>query len=449
MPYPIREVTLSTPVSMQKIGAGILSGYSNVIGMDDWDTVLRNPMLQVEALTRLAAAGGHLAADTTTIWRKKTNLLSDGVRDIAASTRLLEIIQSCIDELMLQTVFAHFVNITDQSGGAVTPKGNYDFILCLDADGCTIKFQLDVERTTNGVWTTCPLQWQVTVHGMRASVEAFVALLEEKAAPFTYTGDGEGAPIKTTIHSVCWNARASDTSSSEQALVFPDWKTQYVNYTPEVRTAVERLLQDPLNTEQGRLLIFHGAPGTGKTWFLRTLMHEWRDHYVPLIIQDVEFFMSDETYWAALISDISHNSTLRDKRPLVVLEDAGQGLIRNGSYGSVPIQRLLNRTDGLCIGDRNITFVITFNEEIGQVDPAVVRAGRCREKIHFTPLCRSDAAAWLTHHECVHLIPKLAEHTTLADLYAMKRGDSVKTTEATSRALGGFGFAEGGKVCTE
>lgn len=229
MPYPIREVTLSTPVSMQKIGAGILSGYSNVIGMDDWDTVLRNPMLQVEALTRLAAAGGHLAADTTTIWRKKTNLLSDGVRDIAASTRLLEIIQSCIDELMLQTVFAHFVNITDQSGGAVTPKGNYDFILCLDADGCTIKFQLDVERTTNGVWTTCPLQWQVTVHGMRASVEAFVALLEEKAAPFTYTGDGEGAPIKTTIHSVCWNARASDTSSSEQALVFPDWKTQCVN----------------------------------------------------------------------------------------------------------------------------------------------------------------------------------------------------------------------------
>ena len=210
------------------------------------------------------------------------------------------------------------------------------------------------------------------------------------------------------------------------------WEKMRGNYAEKNQQTLSDMVGSPLKFEDGRLIILYGATGTGKTWFIRSLIREWYPHYLPIVVQDVENFMTEESYYMNLLQQSDDINPDR-KAPLIILEDAGQTLIRNGQQGVVPIQRLLNRTDGLCIGDRNTAFLITFNEEIGDIDKAVVREGRCRASIEFHPLSVTESQKWLQEKGCLELAESVFEPMSIADLFGMVRNGTECREQTTKK----------------
>lgn len=77
--------------------------------------------------------------------------------------------------------------------------------------------------------------------------------------------------------------------------------------------------------------------------------------------------------------------------------------------------RLLNFTDGI-IGQGSKTIVLlTTNEQLAELHPAVTRPGRCLAQVEFTRFTPSEGAAWLGSG---YAYP--TEAKTLAELFQMK-----------------------------
>ena len=70
--------------------------------------------------------------------------------------------------------------------------------------------------------------------------------------------------------------------------------------------------------------------------------------------------------------------------------------------------------------------LITTNEDLGRLHPAVVRAGRCLARVEFTPFSTPEARAWLGRDTVTGPI-------TLADLYE-SRGDTTRLGDAAQTA---------------
>ena len=111
----------------------------------------------------------------------------------------------------------------------------------------------------------------------------------------------------------------------------------------------------------------------------------------------------------------------------MILEDAGEVLLpearRQMGQG---FSRLLNASNGLIGQGLESNFLITTNEHVGRLHPAVSRPGRCAAQIEFEAFTRREAAAWLKKKN--HVVDDLVNEPTLADLYALVRGERSKTS---------------------
>src|SRR6266851_1706886 len=74
-------------------------------------------------------------------------------------------------------------------------------------------------------------------------------------------------------------------------IVAPTWKQIENNYSSTTRKQFERLLSYSFDSNSGgKLILWHGIPGTGKTWALRALAQEWKDWI------DVNFILDPEQF---------------------------------------------------------------------------------------------------------------------------------------------------------
>ena len=80
---------------------------------------------------------------------------------------------------------------------------------------------------------------------------------------------------------------------------------------------------------------------------------------------------------------------------------------------------LLNVVDGLIGQGLRVLVLVTTNEEIRKLHPAVARPGRCAANVEFKPLAADEAAAWLERHGVAERVDR---PTTLASLYALAEG---------------------------
>ena len=65
--------------------------------------------------------------------------------------------------------------------------------------------------------------------------------------------------------------------------------------------------------------------------------------------------------------------------------------------------------------------LVTTNEELGTLHPAVSRPGRAAANVEFPPLTAEEAAAWLEQHG-VDAAAAAATNRSLASLYALLEG---------------------------
>jgi len=180
----------------------------------------------------------------------------------------------------------------------------------------------------------------------------------------------------------------------------PRWDAIAGNYPGEVGAALGRLaaLAEPPE-HGGRLLLWYGEPGTGKTTAIRSLGYEWGSWADIHFVLDPEAFFGSPEYLMHVVAD----EDLWDPRALstsrwkvLVVEDADD-LIRADARidAGASMSRLLNLTDGILGHGLRVLLLITTNEPMRGLHPAVVRPGRCLADVQFRPFSRAEADAWL------------------------------------------------------
>ena len=104
--------------------------------------------------------------------------------------------------------------------------------------------------------------------------------------------------------------------------------------------------------------------------------------------------------------------------------DIGQGL-----------SRILNLTDGLLGQGQRCLLLVTTNEPVGRLHPALRRPGRCWAEVEFTSFTGREAASWLRRQGASRRAPAGG---TLAELYALAED---RVLEEQTREAFGFGRA--------
>jgi hypothetical protein len=114
----------------------------------------------------------------------------------------------------------------------------------------------------------------------------------------------------------------------------------------------------------------------------------------------------------------------------MLLEDTGELLAADAKQqAGQGLSRLLNVVDGIIGQGLRVLVLVTTNDELRQLHPAVARPGRCAACVEFAPFTVDEAAAWLVRNG-VDARPRAG---TLASLYAAADG-----REAPERRPFGF-----------
>ena len=255
-----------------------------------------------------------------------------------------------------------------------------------------------------------------------------------------------------------WMYTPQGPRPSWRPIAVPAWDEIESNYTARTREQLAALMTDFQPARGGQLVLWHGEAGTGKTFALRALAWEWREwcqiHY---IVDPDSFFGEHADYLMSVLLEPPSPMMVAGERfgpsvaldefdeghqivadeddrlwRLLVMEDTGELLSADARERTGQgLSRFLNVVDGLIGQGLRVIVLVTTNEEIKKLHPAVARPGRCAANVMFDSLSRVEASDWLAAHgfEEDSRGPR-----TLASLYAQAEGRDPSET-----VLVGFG----------
>lgn len=273
---------------------------------------------------------------------------------------------------------------------------------------------------------------RVTMHVAGPSNEALDATI---AWAKTVIVELEQGDDNDTIAVRFWSGGAMGPQSFSRRITAPTIDEVVGNYSASVQEQLRHMTGESFKPGQGgQLLLWYGPPGTGKTYALRALSQAWREWAEIHYIVDPERFFGDANYLMPVM--LARPDDEREWR-LIVLEDTGELLsVDAKERAGQGLSRLLNVVDGFLGQGLNTLVLITTNEKLEHLHPAVSRPGRCAVKVNFDALDAKTAQQWAKDNG---ITIEDRDHT-LAELFAIRAGtrhdESDKPKTAKRRPIG-------------
>lgn len=265
-----------------------------------------------------------------------------------------------------------------------------------------------------------------------------MALVNSVCTRAPRSGRANETPLK-----VWFDSNDSGFEMRHRDFEMPVWDDIQRNYPDHVRARLSEVMQVRRPESGGRLIVWYGEPGTGKTNAIRALVRAWSPwceaHYIA---EPEQFFNSAAQIELVLTSrfwrsDATNLDTRHDGEPtwkLIVAEDTDDLLRATGAgMGKGALGRLFNLADGVLGQGSNAIFLITTNAPVDEMHPALLRPGRCLSRLEFGRFGSEDARAWLPDG----LRQQVGGATTLAELYEM-RGDHQRIQHHDQPKVGGY-----------
>lgn len=191
------------------------------------------------------------------------------------------------------------------------------------------------------------------------------------------------------------------------------------NYTDLVLSKTYNLIEKAKVVKHGIVLI-NGPVGTGKSYLIRSMLSELKGTRIGVVCLPSTLLIKN----SAELQSVA----LEYPKSIIILEDVGDILsVDNVTHYVEETSNLLNVTDGLLSLLLDSIIVVTFNHELSKINPALLRPGRCLERIEVNEL---------PYEKAQKLVPfEISKgNYSLAEIYEMKNTD--KQIEKVRRKIG-------------
>lgn len=253
---------------------------------------------------------------------------------------------------------------------------------------------------------------------------------------------------------------AHGPSIQSRWLTAPLWSEIGANYVARASSVLDWLmgLKEPA---EGRLILFSGMAGTGKTTACRALVREWRKWCRAVFVLDPEEFFGKPEYMISMLPRATDEGEIESfgmgryhtyetcdssgengddgdddetKWTLFIFEDADEYVTSTAkSAHGRAVARALNLLDGMIGQGLRVLMLCTANLEESELSDAFARPGRAMARIDFDRFNREEAVDWLkerggSESSLELTIPgsnaaRSREDYSLAELYAYLRAE--------------------------
>ena len=149
-----------------------------------------------------------------------------------------------------------------------------------------------------------------------------------------------------------------------------------IHYNEDFQPIHQEIVKQLNKKDSNGLYLFHGQPGTGKSTYIKYLIHQLKKKVI---------FISPKM--AGELDNLSMTPFLLDnKNTVFVIEDAEELISSREEVRNSNLSMLLNLTDGLLGESLGIQIIATFNTDVKNIDKALLRKGRLSTIYEFKNL---------------------------------------------------------------
>lgn len=191
------------------------------------------------------------------------------------------------------------------------------------------------------------------------------------------------------------------------------------NYSKKVQESRNFILNNICKKDPpGKIVIIQGEPGTGKTYFVKSLISEIENCKIVLIQANQILKLTSPEGISLLSSHVGLHTPI-----LFIIEDADEILAKRTGANMSEISALLNIGDGILGSVFDARVLCTTNTEIYEFDNAITRPGRLLTLLRISKLNKEESIKCLSS-----LLGKEVSYETLDYFWPQRPGNAPIST---------------------